>query len=59
MSTSAPPAVALLERVGLERAQRVRDTLLRQLGEGELVFWNEAHIGVSVKTEEAALPLAG
>jgi hypothetical protein len=59
MSTSAPPAIALLDRIGPERARDVRDVLLRQLGEGELVFWNQAHIGVAVRTAESVLSLAG
>lgn len=53
MSKSAPPAVALLERIGPEAAKRVRDTLLDQLarrfGDGRISLSNEAHIGVAAK----------
>lgn len=59
MSTSAPPAIALLERIGPERAREVRAALLRQLGEGELVFWNQAHIGVAVRSADGVFSLAG
>lgn len=58
MSKSAPPVIALLDRIGPEGARRVRDTLLRQLGDGEVVFWNEAHIGVAVRAAEPVLSLA-
>jgi SAM-dependent methyltransferase len=59
MSKSAPPVIALLDRIGPEGARRVRDTLLRQLGDGEVVFRNEAHIGVAVRAAEPVLSLAG
>jgi ubiquinone/menaquinone biosynthesis C-methylase UbiE len=59
MSKSAPPVIALLDRIGPEGARRVRDTLFRQLGDGEVVFRNEAHIGVAVRAAEPVLSLAG
>jgi len=53
MSSSAPPAVALLERLGPRQTGGVRDNLLRLLaerfGDGRIVFQNEAHIGVACR----------
>jgi SAM-dependent methyltransferase len=53
MSKSAPPAVALLERVGPEAAARIRETLIAQLeeqfGDGPIRLSNEAHIGVGIR----------
>jgi SAM-dependent methyltransferase len=53
MSSSAPPAVALLERLGPRQTRDVRENLLgllaRRFGDGRVVFQNEAHIGVACR----------
>lgn len=53
MSTSAPPAVFLLEKIGPEKAERVRERLIANIeerfGTGPFTLRNEAHIGVGVR----------
>jgi SAM-dependent methyltransferase len=53
MSTSAPPAVFLLESVGPDDAKRIRDQVLSDLrarfGDGAFTLNNAAHLGIGIR----------